>query len=320
MPSFSVVIPAYDREHLIGRAIDSVLSQDFDDFEVVVVDDASRDRTAEVVRERTARDPRVRLVRHEVNRGVCPARNTGTDAAVAPWVVFLDSDDELAPGALTLMAERVRAAEPEVALLRFACRWDDGSISPYPPLTGELWDYVGFIRFLDRTVRSSPETIMCVRRETFETVRWPDDRSFEGGYHFDFAQRYLTRAYGEVARLYHADAANSSTFASSPGFWLRRAPDMARAMENILRRHGAALRVHGPRFHLSMLRGAMKYSLLAGDRRAGLRWAAQVLRREPLSLRAWSILVSGLIHPVLLARLDSATMRMRLPALPGRRR
>ena len=64
-----------------------------------------------------------------------------------------------------------------------------------------------------------------------------------------------------------------------------------------------------------MLRGAMKYSLLAGDRRGGLRWAAQLLRREPYSLRAWVIFVSGLIHPLLLARIEVATMRM--PSLPG---
>jgi CDP-glycerol glycerophosphotransferase len=319
MPFFSIVIPVYDREGLIGRAIDSVLSQDFRDFEIVVADDASRDRTREVVRERAARDPRVRLVAHRVNRGVCPARNTGVDAALAPWVIFLDSDDELAPGALALMAGRARAAEPEVALLRFACLWDDGSVSPYPPLEDELWDYAGWIRFLDRTVAYSPETLMCVRRETFESIRWPDDRSFENVYHCDFAQRFLTRAYGDVARLYHADAGNSITFAPDPGSLLRLAPDMARAMRDLLRRHGPAMRVHGPAIYLSTWRSAMKFSLLAGDRLGGLRAGLAVLARRPFSLRAWTVLLCGLIHPVLLARVDAATMRMRLPSLPGAR-
>lgn len=317
MPFFSIIIPVYDRERLIGRAIDSALSQDFRDFEVVVVDDASRDDTRAVVRERAARDPRVRLVNHQVNRGVCPARNTGVDAALAPWVIFLDSDDELAPGALALMGERARAVEPEVALLRFACLWDDGSVSPYPPLENELWDYAGWIRFVDRTLAYSPETIMCVRRETFESIRWPDDRSNESCYHFDFAQRFLTRAYRDVARLYHSDAGNSGTFASDPGFLLRCAPDMVRAMRDLLRRHGAAMRLHAPATYLSTWRGAMKFSLLAGDRLGGLRAGLTVLARRPLSLRAWTILLCGLIHPVLLARVDAATMRMRLPSLPG---
>jgi glycosyltransferase involved in cell wall biosynthesis len=311
MPFFSIVVPTVDREALLPRALDSVLTQDFGDFEVIVVDSASTDRTRDIVRGYAARDPRVRLVTEEVRRGVCPARNLGVDHATGPWIVFLDSDDELAPGALKTLAERARAAEPEVGLLRFSCRWDDGSISPYPPLANELWDYEGYIRFNDRTVGYSTETLMCVRRETFAVVRWPEDRSYEMLYHLEFAQRYKQRAYGEVTRLYHTDAPDQNTFVPNPQHWLRVAPDMARTMSGVIERHGAAIRRIGPAAYTADLRTAMKFSLLAGRRLAGLRYGVRLLARTPLSLRAWTILLCGLAHPKVLARADAANMQRR---------
>ena len=311
MPFFSVVVPTLNREALLPRALDSVLTQDFDDYEVVVVDSASTDRTREVVREYASRDPRVRLITEDVRRGVCPARNLGVDSSSGQWVIFLDSDDELAPGAMKMIAGRARAAEPEVGLLRFSCRWDDGSVSPRPPLMNELWDYAGYIRFLDRTVGRSPETLMCVRRATFAVLRWPEDRSYETLYHLDFAKQYRQRAYGEVARLYHTDAPDQNTFVPNPQHWLRVAPDMARTMRGVIERHGQAMREIGPTIYTIDLRNTMKFSLLAGERLAGVRYGVRALARAPLAVRGWAILAAGLVHRRVLARLDAANMQRR---------
>lgn len=81
----------------MARSLQSVLSQSFPDFEVVVVDDGSTDRSAEIVR--GISDPRIRLISQE-NGGPSKARNTGVLEARGEWVVFLDADDELLPGAL----------------------------------------------------------------------------------------------------------------------------------------------------------------------------------------------------------------------------
>ncbi|WP_254273450.1 glycosyltransferase family 2 protein [Haloarcula marina] len=94
-PRVSVVIPAYERGDVIGRAIDSALAQTVDDTEVLVVDDGSGDDTRAVVEGYD--DPRVRYLSHETNRGVSAARNTGVDAATGAYVAFLDSDDEWLP-------------------------------------------------------------------------------------------------------------------------------------------------------------------------------------------------------------------------------
>ena len=93
----SVVIPLYNKEPIIEKSIRSVLSQDYDDFEVVVVNDGSTDRSAEIVK--NIDDSRVCLIEQE-NGGPSKARNTGVRNAKGEWIVFLDADDEFLPGAL----------------------------------------------------------------------------------------------------------------------------------------------------------------------------------------------------------------------------
>ena len=111
----TVVVPAYNRELMIGRALRSVLSQTYARFEVIVVDDGSVDETESVVRD--FQDPRVRYVRHETNAGVSAARNTGVRMAKAPWVVFLDSDDEMLPTLLEQVSEAVAKAPEDMGFL-----------------------------------------------------------------------------------------------------------------------------------------------------------------------------------------------------------
>lgn len=88
----SVVIPAYNREDIIKKCIDSVLAQTYSNIEVIVVDDCSTDKTADVVD--AYEDTRVRkCIRLEKNRGACYARNKGTDSAEGSYIAFQDSDD-----------------------------------------------------------------------------------------------------------------------------------------------------------------------------------------------------------------------------------
>ncbi|MDS0284546.1 glycosyltransferase family 2 protein [Haloarcula onubensis] len=95
MTAVSVVVPAYERADVVGRAIDSALAQTVADIEVLVVDDGSEDDTEAVVGEYA--DDRVRYLAHDTNRGVSAARNTGVAAATGEYVAFLDSDDEWLP-------------------------------------------------------------------------------------------------------------------------------------------------------------------------------------------------------------------------------
>lgn len=101
----SVVIPVYNRERDIRRAIASVLRQTLPPREVIVVDDGSTDSTDAAVR--AIGDPRLRLIRHERNLGAAAARNTGVTAAAGTWIAFLDSDDEWAPDKLARQLQRI---------------------------------------------------------------------------------------------------------------------------------------------------------------------------------------------------------------------
>lgn len=91
-PSVAVIIPTYNRAHVIGRALRSVLNQTYGNLEVVVVDDGSTDNTRKVVE--SFADPRVCYLRTEVNRGATAARNFGIKYSTAEFIAFQDSDDE----------------------------------------------------------------------------------------------------------------------------------------------------------------------------------------------------------------------------------
>lgn len=104
-PIVSTVIPTFDRARLVERAVQSVLCQSLHDWEVIVVDDGSRDATAEVMKRLQSADTRIRYIAHERRRGGAAARNTGIAAARAPLVAFLDSDDEWLPDKLALQVQ-----------------------------------------------------------------------------------------------------------------------------------------------------------------------------------------------------------------------
>lgn len=90
-PCISVFIPVYNRAHLIGRAIDSVLAQGFGDFELLIIDDGSSDESVRVVENYS--DPRIRLLKNEVNRGIPVTRQRGLNEARGRYFALLDSDD-----------------------------------------------------------------------------------------------------------------------------------------------------------------------------------------------------------------------------------
>ena len=133
----SVVIPTYNRAHLLARAIHSVLTQTFSDFELIVVDDGSTDHTVEVVQ--GVRDCRIRLVRLDRNCGAGRARNAGIQTARGEWVAFLDSDDEWLPRKLELQMARLYSSDdPRSTVVYCLCDLYDGSTKRTIPSPGEL--------------------------------------------------------------------------------------------------------------------------------------------------------------------------------------
>ena len=100
-PFFSVVIPLYNRAAIVGETIRSVQSQDWQDYEILIVDDGSQDDPAPIVE--AFNDPRLRYIRQD-NAGGGAARNRGIEEARGRYIAFLDSDDLFLPGKLSIMA------------------------------------------------------------------------------------------------------------------------------------------------------------------------------------------------------------------------
>lgn len=90
----SIIMAAYNAEKTIEQAINSVLSQTYTDFELLVVNDCSKDRTVELVKDIVAKDSRVRLISNVKNSGVSYTRKHGLEEAKGDWIAILDSDDK----------------------------------------------------------------------------------------------------------------------------------------------------------------------------------------------------------------------------------
>lgn len=108
---FSVVIPLYNKAHTISKTLNSVLCQEFQDFEVVIVDDGSTDDGVNVIKKFT-NDPRVRII-SQSNKGVSAARNKGIISSVKNYIAFIDGDDEWKPQYLKKISEAIQSYKSE---------------------------------------------------------------------------------------------------------------------------------------------------------------------------------------------------------------
>ena len=103
-PAISVIVPVYNTEKYLDECIQSILNQSFTNFELLLIDDGSTDRSGAICDQYAAKDERVRVF-HKENGGVSSARNVGLDEAKGEWIAFVDSDDYLLSNALDLITD-----------------------------------------------------------------------------------------------------------------------------------------------------------------------------------------------------------------------
>lgn len=112
----SVIVPVYNAEKTLRQCVDSILNQEFRDFELILVDDGSKDSSPEICDNYTLQDHRVKVV-HKPNGGVSSARNIGMDRAIGEWITFIDSDDYITEGYL----EDVVGCKEDVIIKGYNC-------------------------------------------------------------------------------------------------------------------------------------------------------------------------------------------------------
>jgi len=176
-PTVSVCIPARDEEHDIAGCLESILAQDYPDYEVIVVDDRSTDRTGEIVLEFAERDPRVRLVRVEVCpggwTGKCHALWQAAQAATGEWLLFVDVDTRHDPLNLKTALHEVMGRDAD--MLSLVCRPRTNSFVEriIEPLLGTM--LFGQFRFEDVNRIRHPKAFangqyILIRREAYDDI------------------------------------------------------------------------------------------------------------------------------------------------------
>lgn len=166
-PRVTVVIPAYNAARFVAQAIESVLAQTFTDFELLIVDDGSTDETS-AVPARYLYDPRVRYLRHEQNRGLAAARNTGIRHARGEFVAFLDADDFWLPEKLAVQVAALDDLQCDVCCVAAYYRLPGGvlTVKRAVPLAG---DALCASLLLGTTLPGSGSMVMA-RRRCFDEV------------------------------------------------------------------------------------------------------------------------------------------------------
>ncbi|MBB5713424.1 glycosyltransferase family 2 protein [Sphingomonas aerophila] len=236
LPAYDVVIPCFNRDHVVADAVESVLAQGHPPTRVIVVDDGSSDASAATVLALAAADPRVSAVLLPRNVGASAARNAGVAIAQAPWIAFLDSDDVWLPGAAHAMLGSPALAALDVVVGQFS-RVEQGG-EPQAPECG--WDGNCIRRGLASGGVVGPSWSV-IRRDVVIAVNGFDP-SFHNCNDWDFYTRaaaagarfgrvdatvalYRTAAGGRLTHDDAVGAANARRVLSHP--WLREFADVA---------------------------------------------------------------------------------------------
>ena len=167
IPFFTVIIPVYNRAHALRPAIESVLAQTCQDFEIVIVDDGSKDDPQSVAE--SFNDPRIRFIRQE-NEGGGIARNTAIDAAIGRYIAPLDSDDIFLPHHLAAMKALLDGTKNLVGYARVVVDRGDGKTFLKPPRGVRAGEDLGEYLLCDRGF--VPTITIVVPRELAQRVRY----------------------------------------------------------------------------------------------------------------------------------------------------
>lgn len=216
-PLVSIIMPMYNAGRFVGECVDSVLAQDMPDWELLVVDDGSTDASAAIVAGRmAAAGGRLRLL-SQSNSGVSAARNRALDEARGRYVMFVDADDVLPPGALSAYADAARGlGYPDMLRCEYTAVDADGA--PLFASKAAMNTRSGFVAmdsaaFYRRCVRSEFFLwLLWIRRECIGTLRFVAGRAFMedaefllrlapavGRCAYTSGRLYLYRKYSEAA-------------------------------------------------------------------------------------------------------------------------
>lgn len=307
MPQVSIILPFFDRAATLGRCLGGALAQTFADWELIAVDDGSTDGSAALVE--AVRDPRVRLLRHEGNRGAGAARDTAMRAATGEYLALLDSDDEWLPGKLAAQL-RALAAQPAARLSSCAFEFHRAGVVQHWP---KPFDPASWERSLHCECTFGFGTTLMIQREVAARLGGFDPelprhedwdwvlRAFEQGESLAYVPETLARVHG-------TGSLSLERFIPSTHRFLAR-------HDAALARFGAAYRRRVRAYHYESVAAlAYEQRAYALGHRYVLRSFAAAPARNPLALAALPL---GGLDWLLGTRLIQRAADLRRTLLPG---
>jgi glycosyltransferase involved in cell wall biosynthesis len=265
-PTVSIILPTYNGARYLAGAIQSCLDQTFTDFELILVDDSSTDESPRIIAEFAAKDPRIRTVRHETNKRLPAAINTGMSMSRGRYLTWTSDDNLYRPNAI---AEMVAALDrdPSVAMVYARATFIDAEGRPRGPMAIAPPDHLAHTCVVG--------ACFLYRREVYDTIGGYDPDLFlveDWDYWMRVSERFRLRVLDDDLYLYR-DHGESLTNQRQDRIWQnarqlleRRLPDMKWATP--------AARSRG---YLVAARCAWRF----GDRRGALRLTGRAFREHP---------------------------------------
>lgn len=171
MPFFTVIIPLYNKERYIENAIKSILNQTFTDFELLIINDCSTDKSVEIATEFVSE--KVRIIHHEKNSGLAATRNTGIKKANSNYVTFLDADDLWKPLFLEKIFHLIQNfPEARIFGTNYEEIWDKTIKNPHNGSDSLASDFAGYVNFFKINLRQGiyNHGSVCFHKEVYENV------------------------------------------------------------------------------------------------------------------------------------------------------
>jgi len=288
-PRVSIIVPTYNSEKFIKRAIDSILNQTFQDFEIIIIDDASMDKTVEIVKNYCEKDKRIKLFQLNENSGG-PAKpfNVGIKNSSGEFVAFLESDDEWLSKKLEKQIEIFEKFSNVGLVSCWAYRvFEDGSKKFFKNYNGILskdkwclfWTKGGII---------SPSTII-VNRKIFDNVGVFDEK-IKASTDLDFYMRVIKKYDFYFVTEYLVNYYETHESLSKKQFWIKWIPEI----EYILKKYEADFE-KCPKAKSNFLKTLGSCYLLQGEYLRARKYLLEAIKNNPVYLRLYLQFLISLI-------------------------
>lgn len=196
MSQISVIVPVYKVEKYLNRCVDSILSQTFTDYELILVDDGSTDNCGAICDKYAEKDDRI-VVIHKKNGGLSSARNAGIDWAFvnsdSEWLTFIDSDDWVHPKYLEALWQGAKKTDSDIVISSFESTDGESPMVYENMLTASIWKPERY--YIEKNVNATVACGKLYRKECYKAIRFPVGKIHED----EFVTYRLLFAFDKVA-------------------------------------------------------------------------------------------------------------------------